>query len=369
MIQTLSIEGYRCFRRFEVGGVAGVNLLVGKNNSGKTALLEAIESVASVEAEPWRCWSSMSSRGELFPQEDVQLRRPGREYELCHLFTGHEIQIGSTFQIRAAYKDVNAWVRCTIVKGASEGEPLYAKDGLSENEAAPSPLGLRVESHVPSQQITLPLTRRGGLEAARSEPLPLRRPNPERQACVFVTAEAISSREVARYWQDIALNPEEGLVVDALRLLEPSIERVAYVGGERRYRLRERGGVVVKCREFEQRIPIGSMGDGMWHVLGIALALARAAGGVLLIDEIDTGLHYTVMSKVWEMILKTAKHLDVQVFATTHSHDCVSSLAEVCRSIPPGQVSLQRIELDKERAVAFTEKEILIAAERDMEVR
>ena len=58
----------------------------------------------------------------------------------------------------------------------------------------------------------------------------------------------------------------------------------------------------------------------------MAIALISAKGGVLLIDEIDTGLHYTVMADMWKLIAQTAAELDVQVFATTHSSDCVTAL-------------------------------------------
>ena len=54
----------------------------------------------------------------------------------------------------------------------------------------------------------------------------------------------------------------------------------------------------------------------MWRMLGLALALANAKGGVLLVDEIDTGLHYSIMGDMWRMVGKLAATLDVQVFAT-----------------------------------------------------
>ena len=62
---------------------------------------------------------------------------------------------------------------------------------------------------------------------------------------------------------------------------------------------KDRGGVFIKLSKTGNRIPIGSMGDGMWRMLGLALALANAKGGVLLVDEIDTGLHYSVMADMW----------------------------------------------------------------------
>ena len=117
-----------------------------------------------------------------------------------------------------------------------------------------------------------------------------------------------------------------------------------------------------------ERIPVGSLGDGIWRLLGVALALVRASGGVLLVDEIDTGLHYSVLVDMWRLVFETARKLDVQVFATTHSRDCYEALAAVTEP-DRTEISLQRIERGKAEAVAFTELEIRQAAERGLEVR
>ena len=116
---------------------------------------------------------------------------------------------------------------------------------------------------------------------------------------------------------------------------------------------------------------MGSFGDGIKHLLGISLATIRSSGGYVMIDEIDTGLHHTVMGDMWRMLIETAKRLDVQVFATTHNLDCVRSLAflheqspELCR-----EVRLHRVERERERTVAYRPEEIKIAAEQNMELR
>ena len=108
----------------------------------------------------------------------------------------------------------------------------------------------------------------------------------------------------------------------------------------------------------------------MWRILGLALALANAKGGVLLVDEIDTGLHYSVMEDMWRMISERATALNAQVFATTHSRDCYESLAAIAtpESSHVG-VTIQRIDRKKGRAVRFSNEEIVAAAERGIEVR
>jgi len=113
------------------------------------------------------------------------------------------------------------------------------------------------------------------------------------------------------------------------------------------------------------------MGDGIWRMLGIALSLVNAENGILLIDEIDTGLHYSVLSKMWHLVQQTAQRLNIQVFATTHSRDCYESLASISNDFVSvnSSVTIQRVERDIELATAFTEQEIVAAAERGIEVR
>ncbi len=190
----------------------------------------------------------------------------------------------------------------------------------------------------------------------------------------FIATASMSPDEIVSLYEDIVLKPEEDLVIRALKTIEPTIERIATTSKESRYYRGyrgERGGIVVKCAGVDQRIPIGSLGDGIWRILGLALALVHAENGVLLVDEIDTGLHFTVMSDMWKLVSETAKRLQVQVFATTHSRDAVDSLAAISRPDvgEDSDVTIQRLERDEQRAVAYTEQEIVVAAERGTEVR
>jgi AAA15 family ATPase/GTPase len=92
---------------------------------------------------------------------------------------------------------------------------------------------------------------------------------------------------------------------------------------------------------------------------------------MLFIDEIDTGLHFTVMTDMWRLVHAASKQFDIQVFASTHSYDCVHSLSAICRAetFADGDVTIQRIEADKPVATSFSEAEIRTAADRQIEIR
>ncbi len=201
----------------------------------------------------------------------------------------------------------------------------------------------------------------------------LRRRSPEDNPSQFITSDSLDGDDLISLWDKISLSKNEELVLRALRFLDPDIERIAaqattqsFYGGAS-----IRGGFIVKSRRYDQPIPIGSFGDGMWRLLAMAIAISQCKGGVLLIDEVDTGLHYSVLPDMWRLIMESAKDLDVQVFATTHSSDCIAALASVCSSnrLLSDTTTLQRVERNSRHATAYNGHEIMTASDRNIEVR
>jgi hypothetical protein len=172
-------------------------------------------------------------------------------------------------------------------------------------------------------------------------------------------------------WDTVVLNGRENEVIDALRLLEPRLSDIVFLSGAASFRYGSSAGVLVGLEGSRRRVPLGSLGDGMSRLLVLCVSLIQSAGGVLLVDEIGTGLHHLAMGNIWRLILTAAGQYDVQVFATTHSFDCISGLAWVCASHPElgAHVALQKIEPRLEEAVAFDAKSIQTTAAQGIEVR
>lgn len=99
--------------------------------------------------------------------------------------------------------------------------------------------------------------------------------------------------------------------------------------------------------------------------------MVRTAGGFLLIDEIDTGLHWTVMEDMWKLVVTAAMESSIQVFATTHSVDCIVGLASLVkdRLDLADAVSVQKIERRLDHSVSFGWKDIVTAADLSIELR
>jgi hypothetical protein len=376
MIRTLVINRLRGFDHFELRDLGTVNLLVGTNNSGKTTVLESIQ-MLSAPGDIYSVFRILSRRGEDW--WDASDRTRGTRYvDIRRLYCGHEIKKGSRFDVQAITNSRNRKFTAEIIDAPANvlsGSPtLFGPDARPEDssEELMSPSALRLAWDEKAEtSYSIPINRKGGLSAEILRRASVGAESGERSR--FITSAALSPEAVVELFETIVLTPDEDLVIEALKIIEPSIERIATSGSDR---LRSgpdtsRGGVLVRCKSIEGRIPIGSMGDGIWRMLGLALALVRAGDGILLVDEIDTGLHFTVMANLWRLIYKTAKRLNVQVFATTHSRDCYESLAVICREqVAKGSdITIQRIEKERKVAVGYTEQEIIAAADRGMEVR
>jgi predicted ATPase len=366
MISSLHIRGYRGFAEFEMSGLERVNLLVGTNNSGKTSVLEAINLLTS-RGEPWALWEVLQRRGERLATVERDVNRPP-ELDVSHLFTGHDIQLGSNFTVGA--KNQTPERRITVTVGEIKEQTA---DGALRKNIVPSRIGLHIKGQPAPLLSVIPLSRSFGMYSDVLEvPRRLRRRSAEddvEMPVQFITTDSLQGSELVSLWDKVALTPNESRVLLALRFLGEDIERIAAQAGAQNYY--GRGGFIVKIKGRDHPLPIGSMGDGMWRMMAMAIAIAHCKGGVLLVDEIDTGLHYTVMANMWRLIFGAAKELDVQVFATTHSSDCIKSLAELCyaETDVSENVTLQRIERGKTKSVPYTAREIEISAERQVEVR
>ena len=127
---------------------------------------------------------------------------------------------------------------------------------------------------------------------------------------------------------------------------------------------------IVRSNRFPVPVPLRSYGDGVNRLFGIILSLVNAKGGLLLIDEFENGLHYSVQETIWKAIFRLANQLDVQVFATSHSYDAVKAFKAAATESPEDGVLIRLTRKgDDIIPTVLAEKDISIATESGIEVR
>ncbi|MCX5643298.1 MAG: AAA family ATPase [Phycisphaerae bacterium] len=361
MLSVLHIEGFRAFREYTVEDLGRVNLFVGRNNSGKTTVLEAAEillaadSAAAVLGSPIR-------RGEMYVPAHQE--GSGQFADASHLFYGHAYEPGQRFRISGTESGNELWLTCKVdeigdYRTKVRFETLDLIDSWLDIEHSRN--GGR------SQHISLMPSGAVPLEEVRQ-----RRPktSPEERPVSLIRAETPDADKLREFWGEIALSDEEPRVTESLRILEPRIERIAFVPTRSVYGSSSEG-IYVRLSGVENRMPLGTLGDGVRHILALSVAVSRSRHGFVMIDEIDTGLHHSVMTEVWRVLITTAERLDVQVFATTHSLDCVRSLAWLANTQPDlcKGVRMHRVDGERSTTVVYGPEEISIAAEQHVETR
>ena len=369
MLGHLKLCKYRGFESYELADLARVNLLVGKNNCGKTSILEAVHFLVS-KGDPSVLVQAAQRRGEI--------SRKGEGPNISHFFLRHRFEPGACFRLsegnygsdstQAGYGLVSAEL---VPAHVAEKQNLqFPSPFFSGETSQPLAFGLQIESTSRKKFPVLPVTKDGTLSSVDQLRFLWSEHEPNLSPVVFITPDSLNLDSMRSIWDSVLMTGRESEVIDALNILEEDLHSIHFLTGDFR-RTQGSAGILLGFRGDARRVPIGSYGDGMRRLLALSLSLIQAANGFLLIDEIDTGLHWTAMADMWRLIIHTARQSSIQVFATTHSYDCIQGLAALIESEPDlaSDVSVQKIETSLEEAVSLDAERIQVAVAQDIEVR
>ena len=367
MLRNLKLDKYRSFDEYELSNLSRVNLLVGKNDCGKTSILEAIHFLA-LRGDPMVLAECAGRRGE---GADVAPRSAAPS--LAEAGSGSR-QIGPSI---ARFFFGHRFVPGATLRVSGEGHGCVSVGVRLPDEADdvdPSAFNLLIESSALGTNFAIPVTENGYMVNYRRQRYRGRwfdQPSPP--PVQFVALDSLDGEALREAWDTALKEGRETEAIDALKLLHDDVESIVFLTSDTSRTESGRAGVLLGLGGDgrRERVPLGSQGDGMHRLLALSLALVRASGGILLIDEIDTGLHWTVLDDVWRLVVETARKSSMQVFATTHSFDCIRGLSALVESRPDlaGEVSIHKIGRPLRKAVHLGAEDGRVAVEQDIEVR
>lgn len=388
MLRSLIVKNYRNLKDLKINSIGRINLITGKNNSGKSTLLEAI-SIYSTKGDIGWIYNLLDERGESY-KNDTNSKST---------FSSNLKAVSSLFSDRVVSFDPNESIYIGTIDNTLFGQKQSTEDftalkfikyiyeliddsniEISErtilrrqrivldndnaNDVSDYKVGLEVKSG--NSQYLIPLEEERPYRSSyRSRSILSESVNFQ-----YVRTRNIDNEVSSKLWDSIALTEKETYVIDALRIIEPSVERVAFIGDEE-YARRQRT-TVIKLKGKNTVLPLKSMGDGINRILTIILALVNSDNGYLLIDEFENGLHYSVQEKLWKIIFTLAGDLNIQIFATTHSDDCIRAFESVLNTAS-NKADGKMFRLDningQIKPVEFDAQELKIAADHDIETR
>lgn len=396
MLGSLRVRNFRMLKDFEVGPLGRVNLIVGQNNSGKSTVLEALrimaanghpsvlEQIALEHGEKtlFRRQAGLDElldlpyhdffTGRKFPDDDLEPiyigeagDSPDRDYvEISHVFYTIEKE-----EVTDADGDLVSRSKRMII----------ARSDLAENDLDEVRQGLRIIGSEGLRPLFVSLdssSRRSAADKKGFDDLSF-------GSASFIPTQFISIDDLAEIWDRIVFSDHAEWVKRGLSILADDFEDLAFVSsGEslpdrfnRQQAVSERK-CMVKLKGLQGAVPLNSLGDGMLRILQLMLKIYPAKGGYLLIDEFENGLHYSVQEKVWALLFELSELLDFQVFATTHSRDCVESFAKVANERKDMEGVLFRVgrsvlksNTGQVIATVFDEKKLAAVTQAELEVR
>jgi predicted ATP-dependent endonuclease of OLD family len=355
MYTSIHVKNFRGLEDLRVEDLRRINLIVGKNNTGKTSLLEAVL-LLCWPTKPALTLTLGTMRGQAIDKD-----RPDPEPIWRALFHGldHErpIEISGerhgkrrTLSIQAALleneeeiflPDEPAAARTVMTLGGIHRIRLrYEPEGgeAIEADAWLDPGSRQIKRRTVRRDDDVP----GILLSARANvSLPI---------------------DIDRF-SDLLREKHEGWVRDALRLLDARLEKLAVV-------TEAAGPAMYADVGLSSLLPLSVCGEGMVRLFSIVVELAAQRGGLLLVDEIDNGLHHSVMLPFWGALGKLAEELDVQIFATTHNDEIIQSAIEAF-SADPSALCLYRLDRRDSGVTAtrYSERVLAAAEEANFEVR
>jgi predicted ATPase len=356
MFSNIHIERFRGISKLDLDGLRPINLLVGKNNTGKTSVLEAILLLcgATDPFTPTRIGQMRGQRIGTAGDSDIIWR------SLFADMTGK-----SPIEL-AGWQDNGGHRRLRI-------EQLAVTSYSQDNDEQPGVIvtdgnrgigGVRL-SYTPANGST-PIVTQAVFDIRTRQ---VEAPSARQQQFDFVPGTLLSSRSFFNLSRDtetysfLVRRREEQQVIDTIRLLDPRVERLAIVS-------EASGATVYADIGGDSLIPLAVCGEGMLRLFSILLAFIRTGGGVLLIDEIDNGLHYTVMNKLWSILQKLCFENHVQLIATTHNEEMLQgAIAAFQKDLK--EFGLFRLDRTQNgiRAVSYDEEALQGLVETAWEVR
>jgi len=339
MYDSLFIANFRAFEKIEIAPLHRVNLIAGGNNVGKTSVLEAIW--FALQDNPFTAPETHTSRAQALFRRSAINYAPHTQSppdDTDNFWKWLFFQKDTSRQISIGLSSSAAPLNDRLLTFRFEGAQLNAAAGKVH-----SVLGQHSSSSVKP-----PVSSPGCITLATFHSSPV------------VDAERVNTVSV--------INRDDELVT-YLKLIDPRISKLKYLklpGHQHPYVYADVG--LGKGKEL---IPATQLGQGTARMLGLFASLMTERARVLLIDEFENGLQHDAIGPVWSALGKFARDNDVQIFATTHSYECIAAAHEAF-SDNAEDFAVIKLRPDPAQGIAafvLDHANIDVAIETEMEIR
>lgn len=342
----IDIKRFRGLMQVEISGLRDVNIIAGDNNSGKTSFMEAlcllrkpgdfynVLRVARMrDVSPFTSPAMYENFMSLFPKDEtyVGMRATGRIGESVIEIYGEEQKELFNIEMIPPYNRMK-YFKHSKSDIEQEITTFYGEmHGWDEHSSFHD--SIRFNPYMKASELSFRNRR-----------------YPDSINIVYLSPLAHMQGST---FNKIVKNPEYKYVcLTLLQLFDPEIIDLLYLKNENTSR-------AIEYLEHKRLgvMPLATYGDGIKKVLSLANGIASAAGGVLLIDEIETSISYKYYSEIFDFIIMAAEQFGVQVFITTHNAEVIDGMLETqayCKNKKYDPISVITFRKDSETSKVYT---------------
>lgn len=382
MYKSFRVQNFRGFRDLRLDDLARVNLIAGKNNTGKSALLEAIFTYTGVYDSSMLLRIPAHERQSFKSyrlEEGTDLINPGWPLLFHNFETSKEIlmygQNAGQGDLELPEDETCSTKSQQLVISLEDPDRLYELSKRRFNiervvDESGRVLVFREWHGYFRYWVSFnPYTRSANTAAAFvGPPKSVEARRDTRYDSRFLSANATLSADAeASLFTDARRTGQDKILLSVASRIEPRLRHIELLSNGLKIELHGH------LKGLKQPLPVSSMGVGMRRIISLMLAIGTSEDGIVLVDEIENGLHYSVQVDVWKAIAEAAQARNVQVFATTHSYEMVQAAHEAFHENNAGDFHLCRLgrsrDTRKIRAVSYDEETFDAAIEAGYEVR
>ena len=347
MIKDITIQNYKLFKSFHLKNLPQILVIGGKNNSGKTSVLEAIYLSLSFNFGYlfWRGIDAYKSLWFRSAYHNLSLEQPVTfEYVL-------DDSLKRKIQFEASFDSINH--RAFSSGGQTVSTPISGGVNISYWADVKKP---------PNKSL---------LYMDNKNLFWYDNPKFSRHAntkIFFMPYNFFSTPENAAqdYSQLMFENNMDSIeFLKALQILEPKLSSLSIMA-------LPDGKSMIYGNKGSSKIPLHLMGEGMNCLASILLLIFKAKNGIVLIDELENGFHYSILDSVWKVISTFAKKYKTQIIATTHSRELISGATEGIPGELRNDFQYRRIERDEKndfKTVDYNFDSLKVALDADLAIR
>lgn len=317
----LTIRGYRGLSSLELEDLGAFNLLLGANDVGKTSVLEAIFLLTgfanlplSIRVNNWRNYV-------VHDFDDLSLF-------FNELNTEAPIEIeslsgsGERRTLSIAAETAETAIEQRLESGGNgDASSVKGARGAADRSTSSIPSGRRAllyQAAVERASSGRSFSFSGRLAVRDGDPETAIDPQSGVEEIIparfIVSSHGYSSEAIA----EVVVHKKKDVLIEYLRIINSRIEDIAISGT-----------VVHADIGLRRMIPLNMFGSGMVRAASMLALLIQGDQRILLIDELDNGLHYRAIPPLLQALMKLSSDRGVQVYVTTHSLEILSALQQV----------------------------------------